>query len=268
MKLLKSLPLSLLFVSGFALSAPINIEGLSPEEAGLTIVKEAEARGEGFGNTSAKMTMTLINRKGEKSIRTLRSKVLEVPNSGDKSLSIFDDPKDVKGTALLTHAHGLKPDDQWLYLPAVKRVKRISSKNKSGPFMGSEFAFEDLGSQEVEKYDYKLLSEETYNGAETYKIQRIPKYENSGYTKQISWVEKEPLRILKVDFYDRKGELLKTLTSSDYEKFQDKYWRAKTLFMQNVQTKKATEINLSDFKFNDPSIKAKDFTSNALKRIR
>lgn len=268
MKLLKSLPFGLLLASNLAFSAPINIDGLSPEDAGLAIVKEAEARGEGFGNTSAKMIMTLINRKGEKSIRSMRSKILEVQGDGDKSLSIFDDPKDVKGTALLTHGHGLKPDDQWLYLPAIKRVKRISSKNQSGPFMGSEFAFEDLGSQEIEKYDYKLLAEETYNGVETYKIQRIPKYENSGYTKQISWIEKEPLRILKVDFYDRKNSLLKTLTSSDYEKFQDKYWRAKTLFMQNVQTNKATEIKLSDFKFKDPSVKAKDFTSNALKRTR
>lgn len=268
MKLLKTLPLGLLFASQMAFSAPINIEGLSPEDAGLAIVKEAEARGKGFGNTSAKMTMTLINRKGEKSIRTLRSKVLEVQGDGDKSLSIFEDPKDVKGTALLTHAHGLKPDDQWLYLPAIKRVKRISSKNKSGPFMGSEFAFEDLGSQEVEKYDYKLLAEETFNGVDAYKIQRIPKYENSGYTKQISWVEKEPLRMLKVDFYDRKNALLKTLTFSDYEKFEDKYWRAGTMFMQNVQTKKGTEIKLSGFKFNDPSVKAKDFVSNALKRIR
>lgn len=268
MKLLKSVPLGLLFVSNFALSAPINIEGLSPEDAGLAIVKEAEARGEGFVSTSAKMTMTLINRKGEKSIRTLRSKALEVQGDGDKSLSIFDDPKDVKGTALLTHAHSLKPDDQWLYLPAIKRVKRISSKNKSGPFMGSEFAFEDLGSQEVEKYGYKLLAEETLNGADTYKIQRIPKYENSGYTKQITWLEKEPLRVLKTDFYDRKGALLKTLNASDYEQFQGKYWRAKTLFMQNVQTNKATEIKLSDFKFKDPSVKAKDFTSNALKRSR
>jgi len=94
--------------------------------------------------------MTLRNRAGKESLRNVRIKNLEVDGDGDKSLSIFDEPADVKGTTSLTWSHSDKPDDQWLYLPALKRVKRISSKNKSGPFMGSEFAFEDIGSQEVD----------------------------------------------------------------------------------------------------------------------
>ena len=97
------------------------------------------------------MVMTLKNRAGKTSRRIIRIKTLESKGDGDKSLSLFDEPADVKGTSMLTYSHGLKPDDQWLYLPALKRVKRINSRNKSGPFMGSEFAFEDLGSQEVEK---------------------------------------------------------------------------------------------------------------------
>lgn len=256
-----------LLISTSSLAA-LNLDGLSPEDAGLAIAKEADQRETGFGNTSAAMKMTLINRSGKKSVRNMRSKVLEQTDQGDKSLSIFDEPADVKGTAMLTHSHGLDPDDQWLYLPALKRVKRISSKNKSGPFMGSEFAFEDLGSQEIEKYSYKLLGEETVNGLDSYKIERIPQYEHSGYTKQISWIDKEHLRSQKVEYYDRKGSLLKTLTFSDYKQYKDQFWRAQKMFMQNHQNKKATELIFDGYVFDDPQVRDSDFISNALKRIR
>ena len=248
--------------------ASVNIDGLSPEEAGLAIITESDKRDTGFVSNSAGMKMTLINRKGKKSVRNLRSKTLEQLDQGDKSLSIFDEPADVKGTAMLTHSHGLDPDDQWLYLPALKRVKRISSKNKSGPFMGSEFAFEDLGSQEIEKYSYTLLGEEQLNGVDVYKIERIPQYKHSGYTKQIAWLDKEHLRSMKVEYYDRKKSLLKTLESSDFKQFKGQYWRPHRMFMQNHQTQKATELLFVDYVFEDPSVKANDFISNALKRIR
>ncbi|NIT13503.1 MAG: outer membrane lipoprotein-sorting protein, partial [Candidatus Dadabacteria bacterium] len=98
---------------------------------------------------------------------------------GDKSITVFDEPRDIEGTALLSHTKILDPDDQWLYLPAVKRVKRISSKNKSGPFVGSEFAYEDLLSQEVDKYNYKWLKDEKCGDLECHVVERYPLYENS-----------------------------------------------------------------------------------------
>ena len=88
----------------------------------------------GFIDSSSDMTMNLINRKGDVVTRKLRFKRLEVPEDGDKSIAIFESPRDVKGVAILSYAHKVKSDDQWLYLPALKRVKRIASKNKSGPF--------------------------------------------------------------------------------------------------------------------------------------
>ena len=132
----------------------------TPEEKGLAIAIAADKRDSGFVDQIANMIMILRNRKGQESTRYIRSRTLEVEGDGDKFLSIFDKPADVKHTAVLTYSHGLKPDDQWLYLPALKRVKRINSRNKSGPFIGSEFAFEDLGSQEVEKYTYIYLRDE------------------------------------------------------------------------------------------------------------
>ncbi|MBC8394752.1 MAG: outer membrane lipoprotein-sorting protein, partial [Deltaproteobacteria bacterium] len=123
----------------------------TPAEKGLSIAKEADRRDTGFEDYTADLLMILKNKHGQESIRKIRIRSLEVEGDGDKSLSIFDNPRDVKGTAFLTFSHKAGDDDQWLYLPALKRVKRISSRNKSGSFMGSEFAYEDISSQEVEK---------------------------------------------------------------------------------------------------------------------
>ena len=135
-----------------------------PEEKGLRLAIEADLTGKGFKDTVSKMQMTLRNAQGEESVRKFYSKALEMDNDGDKSIFIFQHPKDVDGTAVLTFTHKSGPDDQWLYLPALKRVKRISSDNKSGSFVGSEFAYEDLSSQEVEKYTCnKDLEKEVYD---------------------------------------------------------------------------------------------------------
>ena len=122
---------------------------------------------------------------------------MEVPGDGDKSMSIFDKPRDIKGTAVLTWTHSLEADDQWLYLPALKRVKRISSKNKSGPFMGSEFAYEDIASQEVDKYESFYVRDENLNGVDCYVLERIPQYKYSGYTRLEVWFDKEYYRLCK-----------------------------------------------------------------------
>ena len=122
----------------------------TPEEKGLAIAVEADRRNTGFENSTADMLMILKNRHGQESRRQMRFRNLEVEGDGDKSLTIFDSPMDVKGTAFLNYTHKEGDDDQWLYLPALKRIKRISSRNKSGSFMGSEFAYEDIASQEIE----------------------------------------------------------------------------------------------------------------------
>jgi hypothetical protein len=211
--------------------------------------------------------MTLRNAQGEESIREMRMKSLEIADDGDKGLTIFDKPKDVKGTAFLNFSHIEKSDDQWLYLPALKRVKRISSRNKSGPFMGSEFAYEDLSSFEIEKYKFKFLAEETINGVDCYKVEQIPTDKNSGYTRQVAWLDKEHFRGQKVDFYDRKKSLLKTLTFSDYKLYLDKYWRPMQMDMINHQTKKSTELNTASLAFKT-GLKDSDFNKSTLKRAR
>ena len=239
----------------------------TPEERGLEIATSVQAQDDGFIDSEAAMSMTLINRSGKQSMRRMRSRVLEVTGDGDKSISIFDEPADVKGTASLTHSHATDADEQWLYLPALKRVKRISSKNKSGPFMGSEFAFEDISSQEVDKYKYKYIGDDDFEGTAVYKIEAIPAYKYSGYTRLINWIDQEKMVPVKVEYFDRKNSPLKTLVISNYEKHLDKFWRAGRMEMQNEQTGKSTILEWADYAF-QTGLTDKDFDSNALKRIR
>ena len=249
------------------LSLSLNAAAQSPEEKGLEIATEADRREMDFHDSTASMLMVLRNRQGDESTRDIRVKTLEQENDGDKSLTIFDQPADVKGTAFLSFTHKTGPDDQWIYLPALKRVKRISSRNKSGPFMGSEFAYEDLSSQEVEKYTYKYLHDESFNGMDCFVIERDPVDTHSGYTRQVVWIDKEEYRPQKIDYYDRKNSLLKTLVFGDYRQFLDRYWRSHDMQMENHQTGKSTRLTWSDYAFKT-GLTERDFDRNSLKRVR
>ena len=243
------------------------VQAMSAEEKGLAIAVEMDQRDTGFHDMTADMVMTLRNRKGDESVRYIRIRTLEVEGDGDKSISIFDRPRDIKGTAMLTFSHGLKADDQWLYLPGLKRVKRISSKNKSGSFMGSEFAYEDLSSQEIEKYTYKWLRDEPCGELQCYVIERVPAYKYSGYTRMVSWIDQTEYRAIKVEYFDRKNSKLKTLKLGGYNQYLDKYWRPDEMYMENHQTGKSTRLEWKNYRFKT-GLTDKDFNKNALKRIR
>ena len=237
----------------------------TPEERGLAIAQESDRRDQGFGDSTVDLEMVLKNRHGEESRRKVRIATLEVRSDGDKSLSIFDQPADVKGTALLTFSHKVADDDQWLYLPALARVKRIASANKSGSFMGSEFAYEDIGSQEVEKYTYKYLREETYEGVPCLVMERYPVSPYSGYKRELAWIDKAEYRPFKIDYYDRKDSLFKTLTWKDYKQYLNKHWRAAEMYMLNHQSGKSTLLKWNNYKFR-VGLKDADFSEASLKR--
>lgn len=261
------LSITILALAAAGWMAPAQAE--SPEEKGLAVAEEMDQRDLGWGDSATTLTMTLTNRHGQTSVRELRLKALEVqePGAGDRSLVIFDRPRDVAGTAFLSHTKIEDPDDQWLFLPALKRVKRISSANKSGPFMGSEFAYEDLVSQEVDKYKYLWVQTEDCGALTCFVIERRPVYENSGYTKQVVWVDSLQYRPMKIDFYDRKESLLKTLVFSDYRQYAERFWRAQKMQMDNHQTGKATTLDFTVYDF-QVGLSESDFTSSRLKRAR
>ena len=239
----------------------------SAEEKGLGIAREASARNDGFENFTAEMTMVIRDRHGRESVRQMRFKVLEVPGDGDKSLFVFDRPPDVRGTALLTHAHINAQDDQWLYLPALKRVKRINAAKRSGSFMGSEFSYEDMSSVEVEEYSYKYLRDEPCGALTCTVIEQTPLDRKSGYSRKLVWQDTVELRTWKMELYDRKGSHLKTLTLADYRQFLDRYWRAGEQTMVNHLTGASTVLEWTNFQF-QTDLADSEFTRTALQRVR
>ena len=253
----------------FIITLPIPAMANTPPEQGFEIAARSDRTDLGFGDSRVELQMILRNAAGQQSTRSLKIATLEKPDEsvGDKSLVLFNTPRDIEGTALLSHAKILDPDDQWLYLPALKRVKRIASSNKSGPFVGSEFAFEDFTAIELNKFDYKYIGTETYGTFQTDVLERQPRYENSGYSKQISWVDQEVFQIRKVEFYDRRGDLLKVLRLEDYRQYDNGVWRAHKLTMENVQTNKNTDLVYQDYVFN-VGISDKDFVKGRLSRLR
>ncbi len=247
---------------------PLMATAATPEERGLDIAREADRRDTGFEDFTADMRMLLKNKHGQESIREIRVRTLEMKGDGDRSLTIFDKPRDVKGTAFLNFTHKQGDDDQWLYLPALKRVKRISSRNKSGSFMGSEFAYEDISSQEVEKYTYKWIRDEVYDGQQCFVVEFYPiDKKNSGYTRQVTWIDRKEYRTLKVHYFDRKNSHLKTLTFTGYKKYLDEYWRPDEMNMINHQTGKSTQLVFANYKFRT-GLKDRDLSKNSLKRAR
>ncbi len=250
-----------------ALLIPLTSIAETPEEKGLAIAIEADRRDAGFGDFTADLEMIMRNRHGEESLRRIRIRTLETDGDGDKGLSVFDYPRDVKGTGFLSFTHKTGPDDQWLYLPAIKRVKRINAANKSGSFMGSEFAYEDITSQEVEKYTYRWLHDEVYEGKSCFVIERTPVDLKSGYKRQVVWFDQDEYRIQKIVFYDRKDALLKTLSAAGYHQYLDRYWRADRVDMVNHQTGKSTRLNWKNYQFRT-GLKDRDFSKNKLEKVR
>ena len=238
----------------------------TPEVRGALIAEALEVQNDGFVGEESSMEMILIDAYGAKTTRIMEGKIREVKEDGDQSLMTFLNPKDVKGTKMLTHSHKGDDDDQWLYLPTIKRVKRISSSNKSSSFMGSEFSYEDLGSQEVDKYNFKWLKDVTIDGTKGWEVERVPK-SNSGYSKMIMTVSSKYMNPTKIDYYDRKGQLLKEAVFSGFKSFKvgsKTLWRASKIDMKNVQTKKESIMEWKERKLGVEA-SAREFKKTSLK---
>ena len=240
---------------------------MSPEQRGLAIAQEVEGRDTGWHDAKADMQMILTNAEGEQSIREIRQRLLEVEGDGDKGLTIFDAPRDIRGTGFLSYTHAIDADEQWLFLPALTRVKRIASNNKSGPFIGSQFSYEDISSFEVAKFSYIYLRDEDVNGRPAFVIENTPKYKYSGYTRLITWIDQERYVPVKIAYYDRKNTLFKTQTFSDYKQYLNQYWRSHSQKMENHINGKLTRLEWNNYRFNT-GLALKDFNRTVLKRLK
>ncbi len=210
---------------------------------GLAIAQHAERYDSGWIDQYSKGRMTLFDARGDSVRRGITQMVLE-GNDGDKSLVKFLTPADVQGVAALIHEHPRATDDSWLYLPASRRVRRISGANRSASFQGTEFTYEDLSSFAVARYSWRYVKDDTISGQPVYVLEATPKDPDSGYSKLVVNINQNNFRGEMADFYDLAGRHLKTLRASQWKQLHGRFWRATRMDMKNHQTGKRTMLEL------------------------
>jgi outer membrane lipoprotein-sorting protein len=247
----------LVLASSLMLSAQTKITGLQ-------VIQNVYDRPAG-NDQEGVLTMTLINSRGDQRVRTIKQFIKDF-GKVEKKIMFFVKPADVKNTSFMNWSYDEegKEDDQWIYLPALKKVKRISSDSKSDYFMGSDFTYDDLGDRHPTADTHKILREEELNGEQCYVVESIPKDEDYMYSRTVTWVIKDKWIGLKKEFYDEDGEALKTLTVKSYKKIKD-YWVITHSVMHNIQKDHTTDMQLNDLKI-DIGIPGNKFTERMMRR--
>lgn len=215
----------------------------------------------------AVLTFTLINKRNRKRKR----KVLSIQkDEGDdtKAVMCFLSPGDVKNTIFLQYDYDnpKKEDDKWLYLPALRRVKRISGSKKSEYFMGTDFTYDDLGDRSVEEDEHRLVGSEVIDGHDCWIKEAVSKDKDYMYSKVVSWIRKDIHVPLKVDFYDRHKKLLKTMVNEKIKQ-TDGFWTVWKMKMENFHLKHKTFVTYSEFKYNQ-GVKDSIFSVSNIKKGR
>jgi len=234
------------------------------EITGLKVIENVYKRPVG-DDMLGDLTMTLTNSRGEDRVRKIKQFTKDL-GAIEKKIMFFQYPADVRNTSFMTWGYDEagRDDDQWIYLPALKKVKRISSDSKSNYFMGSDFTYDDLGDRHPTDDVHKLLREETIAGNPCYVVESIPKDEEYMYSRTLTWIMKDTWIGLKKEFYDEDGDLLKILTVKKYEKFSG-LWIILQSQMVNTQKKHTTNMELKNVKINS-GIATNKFTVRMMKR--
>ncbi|MCD4834688.1 MAG: outer membrane lipoprotein-sorting protein [Bacteroidales bacterium] len=242
--------------------------GFSPKVSGQSltgkqIVEKAYNRDTGDDQTSD-LTMTLVNKSGNQRVRKIKQFTKDM-GEVEKSIMFFLSPADVKNTSFMSWSYDSdKSDDQWIYLPALKKTKRISSDSKSDYFMGSDFTYDDLGDRKLDDDTHKLLREETIDGKECYVVESVSKDEDYMYTKTITWIIKDNFIGLKKEFYDEDEDLLKILSIKKYEEISGLLIITNSE-MKNVQKNHKTSMVLDNVQINT-GISVSKFTERMMMR--
>lgn len=232
--------------------ARISVFAELPDIEARQVAVNIDEREDGEDET-AEMEMTLINKRGQQRVRKIITYRKDY-GEDNKSVMFFLEPADVKGTGFLSWNYDdeSKDDDQWLYLPALKKVRRISSSGKADYFMGTDFTYSDMGDREIDDYTYSHLGTEVIDGIECYHLERLPKdddvIDETGYNRTEIWVRPDTWMMMKAVFFDKKGKLLKELAVSDFEEING-IWIAKTMHMNNIQKEHQTYLKFSNNQF-------------------
>ncbi len=260
MKILKitSILVAVIIASG------INSQLQSQELTGRDIVEKVYNLPTGEDQIS-NLTMTLINKSGKERIRKIKQFSKDMGDV-EKSIMFFQSPADVKNTSFMswTYDDESKSDDQWIYLPALKKTKRISSDSKSDYFMGSDFTYDDLGDRKLDDDTHELTGEETINGIDYYVVKSTPKDEEYMYTRTKTWIRKDNFIGLKKEFYDEDEELLKVLKIKMFEEISG-FLVITSSEMENVQKNHRTTMVLSNVEVNT-NISSSKFSERMMAR--
>ena len=223
--------------------------------SGLQIMQWADDRDDGDDGVSD-IEMILIDKRGKERIRRIRS---YGKDKGEDTLGImfFLSPADVRNTGFLTYDYDDpdRDDDQWLYLPALKKTKRIAAGDKSGSFMGSDFTYSDMSSPVLERYQYTLMKETDVNGVKVWQVEAIPNekaIKETGYTKSVAFVRQDNHVVIRAVHWVKKGKRLKYMEVKDLQQI-DGIWVPTELTMTTKKGKVTlhkTVIRVSNVKFN------------------
>lgn len=229
-------------------------------QTGREIAQKVKDRPDGDTRRS-EMVMTLINKRGAVRERKLISYSIDVgkEKKDRKSIMFFQYPGDVKGTGFLTWDYDElnKDDDKWLYLPAIKKTRRISgSSAKQDYFMGSDFTYDDMGSRNVDEDTHTLLGEETVDGQKCWKLESLPKDKRDIYSRKTALIRQDCLIPVRVEYYDKMGKLHRRLEMSDIAKIEG-FWVARKMHMTNVQTEHQTVLEIKNPTYNIPMEESK-----------
>jgi outer membrane lipoprotein-sorting protein len=239
----------------------VSMNKLAAQMSGQQIM-EAVYNNPGGDDVQGQLEMRLTNKQGDQRVRQLQQFIKDEGDT-EKTIMFFLSPADVKNTSFMSwsYADG-RDDDQWIYLPALKRVKRISSDSKSDAFMGSDFTYDDLGDRHPNEDNHQLLKEETVGSTPCYVVESTPKDEDYMYSKTVTWVAKDSFIGLKRDFYDEDGKLLKSLHIKKYEQISG-FWMILETEMHNVQKDHRTTMKFTNVQINQ-GIPASKFTERSM----
>lgn len=235
------------------------------QPTGREIIQMVQERPDGENRKSV-MTMKLVNHRGAVRERSILSYSMDI-GKDSKSIMFFQAPADVRGTGFLSWQYDdpSRDDDRWLYLPAMKKVRRISgSSAKQENFMGSDFTYDDMGGRNVDEDEHRLVREEDVDGHACWVIENIPLEGDASYSRTISWIRQDALIPVRVEFYDRMGALLKTLVASGITR-DGPYWTTTKLEMINHQREHSTILVMERTEY-DLEISETMFTVPALER--
>lgn len=218
---------------------------------GREIATTVDRNDAGFADYVVDGLMTVRRPGGAQAKRNFEMNTLEVRGGGDKRLVVFSEPRDLAGFVSLTFTNTGAPDDQWIYMPAVKRVKRLAARDKTGSFAGSEFSYEDIATWELSNYEYEFIRDEPCGEPKTtcHTIANLPKYEYSGYSKLVETIDPRIWQPVRIVYFDRSGRELKQLEFFGYQKFQGKFWRPSRIVMTNLRDKSVSEILWKEYRF-------------------